>query len=416
MRILWFANTPSKYDTIVNGGGWIASLENILDKNNDCQLGIFFEYHKKAEKETRGNVTYYPIYEHRSRFRERYIDSYTYKYRDEFLLKEGLRVIKDFEPDIIHVWGSEWCYGLLTEMIDTPIVIHMQGCWPVYKNVISELNSQRTLWDYLHETHKPQLWFSYLRKLHLSNERAVREEKILRINKYFMGRTRWDKALVSLYSPEANYYYCSEALRESFKSSAQTWQLKDSKKCTLITVANTDMIKGYDLIFKTAKVLKDHSSFDFEWKLIGNGNDSLWLSERKTGIRYQDVNIVPKGQMPGDSVMKELCNADIFIQSSYIDNSPNAVCEAQYVGLPIIATNVGGVPSLFDNEYDKDLLVPLHEPYYLAAKIIELFNDKKKMQELSDSNKKTARDRHDDKSIEKSLFNCYINVIQDYRK
>lgn len=413
MKVLWFANTPSMYDTLVHGGGWIASLERIVRSWNDCELAIAFEYHKNAPKEKRNNVTYYPIWEKRSRFRERYIDSYTYKYRDAFLLQKGLEIVNDFQPDVIQVFGSEWCFGLLAEKISIPVVIHMQGCWPVYKNTIEQVKATRNFFDYCHETYKPQLWWSYLRKQHLSKERAIREEKILSINKNFMGRTRWDKALVSLFAPHAKYFFCSEALRTQFIESAGDWNISNQEKCRLVTVSNTDMIKGFDLIFQTAKLLKEHASFEVEWQLVGNGNDSLWLAERKTGIRTTDVPIVPLGQQPAEVVMQHLLESDIFVQTSYIDNSPNAVCEAQYLGLPIIATNVGGVPSLFDENYPRDYFVPLHDPYYLAAKIIELFENKKQMQLLSEMNRKKAHTRHDDEAISASLMNCYQTIIKD---
>jgi len=393
-------------------GGWVASLQRIVAGMPEIELAVAFEYGKEAAMEVRGGVTYYPMYRRRSHFEERYIDSYTTKYQDAFAVAEGQRIIDDFKPDVIQVFGSEWPFGLLAEYTSVPMVIHMQGMWPAYRNVNLSQTATRTLWDVMHETWKPQLWWSFVRKQHLSKERAAREEKILSINKNFMGRTRWDKALTQLYSPDARYFYCSEALRDSFVKSAKPWKLNtERRKCVISTVGNWDMIKGYDLVLQTAKLLKEHG-FDFEWRLIGAGADAIEILRRKLKIKAADVNVQLLGTRSSDEIVTLLLDSDLFLQTSWIDNSPNAVCEAQYLGLPVITTYTGGVPSLFADGYDRDLMVPLHDPYYLASKIIELYGDKEKMVHLSKLNYETAHARHDDESIKTSLLHCYRELVK----
>lgn len=410
MRILWFSINPSLYFGNSTIGSWVESLERIVRKRKDCELAIAFATDKPLPQKQDRNVTYFPMYFQRSRFQQRYIDSYTSRYIDVFATEKGLEIINDFKPDIIHVFGSEWPYGLLAEHTNVPIVIHMQGMWPAYRETNLSHTATRTLWDVMHETWKPQLWWRFLRHKHLSKERSEREEKILSLNKHYMGRTHWDKAITALYSPTRQYFYCSEALRESFIIGTSRWKLHEREKCILVTVGNSDMIKGYDLTLLTAKLLNEHAPFDFEWHLIGAGKDAIDILKRKIGINADDVNVQLLGSCDATEIVKHLLESDIFMQTSWIDNSPNAVCEAQYVGIPVIATNVGGVRSLFDVSYDEDMLVP-YDPYYLAAKIIELFEDKQRMQRLADLNYRIAHERHDDKAIERDLFACYETII-----
>jgi len=47
---------------------------------------------------------------------------------------------------------------------------------------------------------------------------------------------------------------------------------------------------------------------------------------------------------------------DIFINTSNIDNSPLSVIEAMALGLPVITTNVGGIPFLIDHKVDGILI------------------------------------------------------------
>lgn len=412
MRILWFSITSSLYDGNSTMGSWVESLERIVRKHTDCQLAIAWQTDRPLPRKTDGNVTYFPMHMPRNRFQHRYIDDYTYKYTDKFLVEEGKRLIEEFKPDIIHVFGTEWAFGLLTEHTKVPIVVHMQGIWSASRNIIMEQKATKGLWDFMHDDHRPQMWLSFLRKRHKMKERAEREARIIAMNRYFMGRTRWDKAITSMLAPNAKYFHCNEALRESFVSSMQDWQVQDGGKCTLLTVGNSDMAKGYPLILQTARILKQYAPFPFEWNLIGIGDEDFNYLYRRYRIDHKEVNINACGTRNAEEIVEKMQKSSIFVQASITDNSPNAVCEAQYMGMPIIATNVGGVPSLFDKAYDTDMLVPLHDPYYLAAKIIEIFQDKERMQRLGNLNKEIARKRHNDEDIDRCLFECYAQIIE----
>lgn len=54
--------------------------------------------------------------------------------KDKIIIADCLKVIEDFKPDIIHVFGSEWGFGLVEKYVDIPVVIHMQGSLPPYVN------------------------------------------------------------------------------------------------------------------------------------------------------------------------------------------------------------------------------------------------------------------------------------------
>lgn len=54
--------------------------------------------------------------------------------KDKAILAYCLNIIEDFQPDIIHVFGSEWCFGLVEKYTNIPVVIHMQGSLPPYAN------------------------------------------------------------------------------------------------------------------------------------------------------------------------------------------------------------------------------------------------------------------------------------------
>jgi len=54
------------------------------------------------------------------------------------------------------------------------------------------------------------------------------------------------------------------------------------------------------------------------------------------------------GALNAQQMTEELAMSHVFVSPSFIDNSPNAVSEAQLIGMPVISTYTGGVPSLIE--------------------------------------------------------------------
>lgn len=89
---------------------------------------------------------------------------------------------------------------------------------------------------------------------------------------------------------------------------------------------------------------------------------------RLTDIKLNEVNVSVRGVIDAKQLVDVVMSADVFVHPSYIENSPNTVCEAQVLGIPVIATNVGGVSSLITDMEDA-ILVPSHDIYMIAAKL-----------------------------------------------
>jgi len=75
----------------------------------------------------------------------------------------------------------------------------------------------------------------------------------------------------------------------------------------------------------------------------------------KLGVREQ-INIC--GAVPKEKVPETLNSGDIFLNTTNYDNTPVSVIEAMACGLPIVSTNVGGLPYLLENEKDSLLVTP----------------------------------------------------------
>lgn len=411
MKILWFSITPALYKgKKATSGTWIESLLSVLKDNKDLDLAISFcTAEKEAEKSVKDGVHYYPLY--RSKLYSKIVDKVTCKYEDKQIIQSCLHVIEDFKPDLIHIFGSEWCFGLLKEYTDIPIVIHMQGSWPSYR-VAGGTPQEQLAKEIVRKWYNPIYLIGRRLTFHKSLERAKREEKILSINSNFMGRTRWDKALVELFSPKSKYYHCEEALRPVFMSSDR-WKPVNNKTLQLVTVGSNSILKGYKLVLLTAHIIKEHTNVAFEWKIIGADKKFLRKFEFETGYRFEDNNITITGRLQAEKIKDIMLHSDMFVHTACIDNSPNAICEAQLLGLPIISTNVGGISSLFPISYPTDYLVDSNDPYYLASKIVSLYKDTKMKLNMSNQNYNLAHVRNSAEHINKQITEIYRKIINN---
>jgi glycosyltransferase involved in cell wall biosynthesis len=80
------------------------------------------------------------------------------------------------------------------------------------------------------------------------------------------------------------------------------------------------------------------------------------------------------GFLDQNGKMHEGNQADIFINTNHIDNAPVAVLEACAMGLPVVSTNVGGIPNLL-TDGETALLVPDDDDVAMAGAIRSLLNE-----------------------------------------
>jgi glycosyltransferase involved in cell wall biosynthesis len=107
--------------------------------------------------------------------------------------------------------------------------------------------------------------------------------------------------------------------------------------------------------------------------MVGPDTDgSLETVKHYCNKHHLDVTFT--GKLPKVEWIKlsELYN--IFINTSNFDNTPVSVIEAMALGLPVVSTNVGGMPYLIDHQIDGILVDPNHVEQMVSA-ILKLHNN-----------------------------------------
>lgn len=368
IKVLWFSPVPLRARTgNAFGGGWVSALESAVASRSDIELGVSFLHPFSHGKERHGNVTYYPMQRPQSSFC-RVGRFFRIAAQDKIELDLCKRVVDDFRPDIIQVFGTESSFGLISRETDIPVVIHLQGLMGPYMN--AWVPPGYRMWDYVTRGSRNPLRIALgLRALAFNRHAAERELEIMHSCKAFLGRTDWDHAFVSLHAPGARYFSCWEALRPCFYEPG-VWTPPATP--VFVSTISGPLYKGHDMILKTARMLKESGLFGFEWRVYGVGD--IRFAERKTGIRAADVGVRSAGVATAEKLRAALLSCSVYVHPSYIDNSPNSVCEAQVLGVPVVATNVGGVASLFSADRSC-CLIPANDPLMAADRIKKALTD-----------------------------------------
>jgi len=412
MRVLWFSINSALYKSldgsVAGHGGWVGNLERIVMAHDDVTLSIAFEHKDDRFKVEQGGVIYYPMKTIRSAS-DRLKRKYDANSESTQVIQACIKVIDDFKPDIIQVFGSEWCWGLLYKYTKIPIVLHLQGSLPQYHNC--RFPAGFSMHDvYIGYLFRPRKIIHEIIGGRNLKIRVKREEDILSHVHYYMGRTQWDKDITYLYNPAREYFHCDEAINPDIYQSEEKWQQKKCTEIKIVTIG-AHFLKGIDVVYKTMSLLKKWHFDSVKWYIIGNKYllDTK-LVENMMGETAKDLGIVYLGRLEPIKIKKVLLSSDIYVHPSYAENSPNSICEAQLLGIPVIATFCGGVNTLL-NGGEAGILVPINDPYAMASNIIQLKNNLKLQLELSRKEIKISHNRHQPDYIYHQLLTIYQQII-----
>lgn len=122
---------------------------------------------------------------------------------------------------------------------------------------------------------------------------------------------------------------------------------------------------------------------DASLTIAGSGPQAQSLLELSERLGLAGA-VVFAGRLDRDAMAHAYRKADIALNPSLVDNMPNSVLEALASGIPVVSTNVGGVPFIVISEQTA-LLVPPKSPEKMAEAILRLMDDSVLSRKLIDS-------------------------------
>lgn len=100
-------------------------------------------------------------------------------------------------------------------------------------------------------------------------------------------------------------------------------------------------------------------------------------------------NVRPLGLVPLDRLPRLLSAADVYVLPTLADNLPYTILEAMGCGVPVVATNVGGIPEQIVHG-ETGLVVPPSDPHELAAAILRILSDSQTARSMGANGRKRA--------------------------
>lgn len=374
MKLLWLCNmVPARVEKAITGneatgGLWVDQvLDGLLEAG--VQLRVLCPG-SGAQGEAGEKLQY-------RTFRE----GLPYKYLPEL---EALfsQELNTFAPEVIHIWGVE--YGHTLAMVNAceqaglleHTTISIQGLCSVIAGHYLEGLPQKVShgwtirdllrWDNLSQQRKKFLL------------RGDLEKKALEKAKHVIGRTDWDRACVYGINPKAQYHFCNETLRRDFYDGQ--WQYEACRKHRIFASSCAYPVKGFHYLLEAfAQVLKAYP----DATLAVTGKDPRTVPFYRLGSYQRYLIRLMKqyglegkveflGGLSAGQMKEQYLHSNVFVLPSTIENSPNSLGEAMLLGVPCVASDVGGVANLMTHQKE-GFVYQSTAPYMLAHYIATIF-------------------------------------------
>lgn len=414
MRVLWFTNVPTPemvrragQDNGAQGGHWVAQLSRHVSERNEIELGVATAFPGLREISFKEEGVDYFVIPQPPRFHAfgmRAVD-----------LEKCAAVIEEFNPDLIHIHGSERFFGMVkaTGKTHVPTLISIQGLLGSFSmaryffgalSPVEILKSIRLIelpfrlglvWQYIY-----------------AKRGAWREAKILSAVEGFLGRTEWDRAHVRAHNPNATYFHVGEILRPSFYDNDNQWSLENCERHTLIYTNAGHPARGTENLLAAVALLRSEFP-DIRLRLAGRMSTRSGYGRfirRRVSKLGLDDKVDFLGHIDEGRMTRELLRSHAFVITSYIENSANSLAEAMLVGMPCVASFVGGVPSMV-RDGDTGLLYPVDDVPLLASKIRSIMLNDELALRLGKNARIVAHERHDPSTVVEQLVTAYKKVL-----
>lgn len=422
MRVLWICNrcipVVAKHLNIECGNkeGWLTGLSEKLlaEQNDNLKLGVCFPLNDRPNLKEDCEVTAYTFFE----------DCINFEKYDEALERRFKEIFENFNPDVIHIFGTEMSHTLAAcRACEKPerILIGIQGLCSVYAEhyfdgIPQRIIKKNTLRDFL----KRDNIFQQKEKF---SERGRHEIEALSIAGNVTGRTDWDRFYSKKYAMNAEYHFMNETLRANFYEGK--WNFDNCEKYSIFVSQGDYPIKGLHILLQALpevlKIYPETKVYVAGNVITGEGSLKKKILIGRYGKYLKELikkgnlsdNIIFLGSLNAFEMKERYLKSNVFLSPSVMENSPNSVGEAMLLGMPVISSDVGGV---------RNLLVDKTEGFIYSAKdlkelvnaVCEVFsiNGSDRQKAMGEAATEHARKTHDPKVNYLRLLEIYEKIVK----
>ena len=414
MKLLWLCNmAPGAVQAAMDGkktsGLWVDHVLSDLRKE-DLQLHILCPGNgQRGQLDDKCSFACFPKG-----------DAHVYTPAQEPFFRKELEA---FGPDVIHIWGSE--YGHTLAMVRVcgekgllnHTVVSIQGLCSIYaphyaEGVPERVQHRSTFRDFLQRDNIRNQQKKFILRGDMERQAMARVRHVI-------GRTDWDRACAELLSPEAEYHFCNETLREEFYRDGWSWDT--CEKHRIFASSCVYPIKGFHYLLEAAaivareypdvKIAVPGNSFleagSFRDRLRRSGYQSYMAKLCRQGGLTDKIEFL--GKLSADGMKEQYLKANVFVLPSTIENSANSLGEAMLLGTPCVASDVGGVSTMLEHRRE-GFIYQSTAPNMLAHYILEVFREQDRAARMANNARLHAQKTHDPKSNLDTLLSIYRSL------
>jgi glycosyltransferase involved in cell wall biosynthesis len=169
------------------------------------------------------------------------------------------------------------------------------------------------------------------------------------------------------------------------------------------TVANLRGEKGHDVLLRAAAIVTAQAP-EVRFRIVGDGPMRSRLSSIAVELGIAHVVEFLGHQ---EDVPEVLRDSDVFVLPSRTEAFPNALVEAMAAGLPVVASDTGGIPELVTHDRN-GLLVPVGDHTLMAAAILSVLRDRSRAGALASAARQTIEARYSFHRMVQSFESLYL--------
>jgi glycosyltransferase involved in cell wall biosynthesis len=171
-------------------------------------------------------------------------------------------------------------------------------------------------------------------------------------------------------------------------------------------IANIRSMKGHsEVIAATAELLGEYPRM----KVLFAGRDSLGGRMQAAAMQRGVADSVVFLNYQ-ENVGEVYSILDVFLLPSHWEGCPSSVLEAMAYGLPIVATDVGGIPEIIEHG-KTGLLIPPRQPEAIVEALSYLFAHPDVRKELGAAGRKVLEEKFSLQRMTEAISRCYLDLL-----
>ncbi|MEM4360239.1 MAG: glycosyltransferase [Candidatus Bilamarchaeaceae archaeon] len=413
MRILWLSNKIQSNVDSGTTGTWLDAMAQLLVKSGEVELGnIALGPVARTTRQDCGPIQQWVV---PAKAKPQLNGLPAQRFVEEIT-----RAVYEFNPDLVHVWGTECFWGLLTarRIIRYPALLEMQGLKGIIARVFDgglSIREQLACIG-LKEVIRGCTIFQSRRRF---EKWGVFEKEMIRGHRFVTTQSEWLCAHIVSINPSCRVFHNDFMLRESFYT-ALPWKASNSM-AVFCSAAYPSPFKGLHVALRAIAILKQRFP-GVQLRIAGAHQRSdirqdgyvRWLNHQIARLGIAD-NVCWLGALSAEEIVAELQGCAAIVVPSFIEGYCLGLAEGMMLGVPSVNSFAGGMSSLAKDE-ESALFFQPGDAEMCAHQLGRLLTDRALAERLSHNARAIALVRNDPQRILQKQLEIYQQVIAESNK